>query len=147
MNRRSPSGRNVITAKPIWITQLDKKRLASLIRNAGEPGRTEATEKLEVRLAQARVLRSREIPEDLVTMNCLVRLRDPDTLEETEYWLTFSVDSRSPGRAVPILSDLGMALLGSREGDAIEWSGPSGKRRSEIVEIVYQPERLGNYEL
>ncbi len=51
------------------------------------------------------------------------------------------VGRRKPGG--PRLSDLGIALLGSHEGDAVERSGPSGKRRSKIVEIVYQPERLG----
>jgi hypothetical protein len=40
-----------------------------------------------------------------------------------------------------------VALLGNKEGDIIEWSGQSGKRRSKILEIIFQPERLGNYEL
>ncbi len=147
MNKRALVGRSVRTVKPIWITELDKRRLDHLIRNAGGSERTEMLERLEAQLAQATVLRSREIPEDLVTMNCLVHLRDDGTLEEAERWLRFSTDSRSPSRAVSIFSDLGVALLGRREGDTIEWSDLSGERRAKIVEVVYQPERLGNYEL
>jgi len=45
------------------------------------------------------------------------------------------------------LTDLGIALLGSDQGDVIEWSEPSGKRKGRVVEIMYQPERLGNNEL
>jgi regulator of nucleoside diphosphate kinase len=134
-------------AKAIWITEHDKKRLLDLIQDIKELDRNGGLSKLEAQLGHARVVRSKEIPEDVVTMNCVVRLLDPDTLEETDHWLRFSTDEKSSSRVIPILSNLGIALLGSREGDSIEWSSPSGKRKSKIIEIVYQPERLGNFEL
>ncbi len=134
--------------KPIWITENDQKRLKNLIeKNSGELKSTEKLREFENRLEKATVVEPKHIPEDVVTMNCLVRLHDNDTQEQVEYWLRFSADEESSIRVIPVLSDLGIELLGSREGDVIEWSGPSGKRSSTIVEIVYQPERLGNYEL
>lgn len=136
-----------MSAKDIWITERDKKRLNTLLRDIRELERTGGLSELETQLNQAKVVRSNEIPPNIVTMNCVVRLRDIDTQNETDCWLRFSAEIMSPARAVPILSELGTALLGSREGDTVEWSDGSRKRRSMIVEIIYQPERLGNYEL
>ncbi len=134
-------------AKSIWITDYDKKRLKAMIRDVEALQTNGGLGKLEARLNRASIVGSREVPEDVVTMNSLVKLRDQDTREETECWVRFSSGSEAYNRVVPILSDLGIALLGSHEGDIIEWSGPSGKRRAKIVEVVYQPERLGNYQL
>jgi regulator of nucleoside diphosphate kinase len=133
--------------KTIWITERDKKRLIDLVKDIRELERTGGLPQLQAQLDQARVVAPNEIPEDVVTMNCFVRLLDTGTREETECWLRFSPDSRTASRVVPILSELGIALLGNKEGDIIEWSDQSGKRRSKILEIIFQPERLGNYEL
>lgn len=129
--------------KRIWITERDAERLRSLLGTANED-ETEKTRHLETRLKQAKVVESKGIPEGVVTMNCLVQLLDLDTSEKTECWLRFPGGPQPSSRTVSVLSDLGIALLGSEEGSIIEWEGPSGKKRSKIVEIVYQPERLGN---
>ena len=50
-------------------------------------------------------------------------------------------------KGVSILAPIGTAIIGYREGDIIEWDVPGGLKRFRITEIVYQPERLGNYEL
>lgn len=51
------------------------------------------------------------------------------------------------GKAVSILASIGIALIGYREGDVLEWELPAGKVKIQIDEIIYQPERLGNYDL
>lgn len=147
MSEKTNYRRASTAAKTIWITENDNTRLRNLIKDISEPPIAEGLRELETQLDRARVVGPKQIPENVVTMNCLVRLRDTDSFEEWECWLVFSSQSKAPGQVVPILSDLGIALLGSKEGDIIEWAGPSGKKRSRIVEIVYQPERLGNYEL
>ncbi len=147
MNDKAFSKRTMKTAESVSITEYDRKRLTELIRDIREIETTGGLRKLEARLERAITMKPREIAENVVTMNCLVRLRDAATGEQREYWLRFSRESETFSRVVPILSELGIALLGSREGDTIEWSGPEGRRRSTIVEIIYQPERLGNYEL
>lgn len=131
----------------IWITEQDLERLKCLVRMDMESGERENLQRLETRLKQARIVKSNEIPEGVITMNCLVKLFDLDTHEKTERWLRFSTGGKPLSRVVPILSDLGVILLGSEEGDTIEWLDQSGKRKARIMEIVYQPERLGNYQL
>jgi regulator of nucleoside diphosphate kinase len=46
----------------------------------------------------------------------------------------------APG-AVSVLSPLGVALLGRREGDEIEYRVPGDTRRLVVKQVLYQPER------
>lgn len=147
MSQKTSFRRAETDTKTIWITEKDNNRLRNLTKESGGPESAEALRELETQLDRARVVDSRQIPENVVTMNCFVRLRDPDSLQECECWLRFSAEAKTSTHVVPIVSNFGIALLGSKEGDVIEWTSPSGKKRREIVEIVYQPERLGNYEL
>jgi regulator of nucleoside diphosphate kinase len=138
-----------MSKKRIFITENDLKRLQSLV-GAARSGESEDERNVDIlanELTRAKVVRSRQIPENVVTMNSWIQLFHLDSSEKTDCWLRFPAEEGSSLKAVSVLTDLGIALLGSREGDVIEWSGPSGKRKSRVVEIVYQPERLGNYEL
>jgi regulator of nucleoside diphosphate kinase len=45
------------------------------------------------------------------------------------------------------MAPIGTALVGYREGNQIEWNVPPGMKKLQIVEILYQPKRLGNYDL
>jgi transcription elongation GreA/GreB family factor len=121
-----------MTTKEILIGDNDEKKLQALLRSAGrrDAAGNSAIEKLEAVIRRATVLNSLKILEGVVTMNSLVQLLDLDSREKTECWLTFSVGIEPFPLVVPIVSDLGVALLGSREDDIIEWSGPSGRRRS-----------------
>ena len=50
----------------------------------------------------------------------------------------------SVGVAVGLLF-VGMALLGYRVGDTIEWKVPGRMRRLRIERMIYQPEASGDY--
>ncbi len=136
-----------MTTKQILIGDNDEKKLRALIRSAGQRDAAEnaAIEKLEAVMRRATVLNSSKIPKGVVTMNSLVQLLDLDSRERTECWLKSSVGPEPFSLVVSIISDLGVALLGSREGDIIEWSDSSGRRRSKIMEIIYRPESLTEF--
>lgn len=104
-------------------------------------------ERLEAILKRAVVLRSCRIPEDVVTINSCIRLLDMDSGNVEEVWLRFTGEKQTSVQSYAVISELGATLLGSRLGDVIEWTAGSGKRRAEIKEIVYQPERFGNYDV
>lgn len=138
-----------MSKKRIVITENDLRRLQPLIEAArsGESEDKRSADQLEKKLTRAKVAGSRRIPESVVTMNSWIQLLHLDSLEKTEYWLRFPAEAASSPKSVSVLTDLGIALLGSDQGDVIEWSEPSGKRKGRVVEIMYQPERLGNNEL
>jgi regulator of nucleoside diphosphate kinase len=120
--------------KRILITENDLRRLQPLVEAArsGESEDKRNADRLEKKLTLARVSGSRQIPENVVTMNSWILLLRLDSSEKTECWLRFPAEGGSSSRVVSILTDLGIALLGSREGDVIEWSGPAGKGKAEL---------------
>ena len=135
--------------KVIYITDTDKKRLKELIREARAYGseREMCLERLEGELNRGKVVKAKEIPEDVITMNSKVRLKDLDTQEEMIYLLVFPGDADPDQNKISILAPIGTALIGYRVGDVIEWKVPAGPRKLKVIEVLYQPEAAGNYHL
>ena len=135
-----------MTQRKIYISRYDLERLRALIDASGAP-EAPYLEKLEKELAQATVVEPREVPGDVVTMNSIVRVRDVNAGEERTLILVFPGKEGVRGKAVSILSPMGIALIGYREGDILSWDLPTGTVKIQIEEIIYQPERLGNFDL
>ncbi len=132
-------------AREIYVTLSDKERLHSLIEIY--KGKDAVyLERLEEELDTAMTIRPENIPHDVVTMNSKVRIKDLDTGEEKILSLVFPGQTDTAEKTVSILAPIGTALIGYREGDTIEWKVPAGTKRFQIVEIIYQPERQGNYD-
>jgi regulator of nucleoside diphosphate kinase len=136
-----------MTERKIYITRHDLDRLRALIGTNTGSEAAPYLEKLENELKRATVIESKKIPGDVVTMNSIVRIRDIHTGEEHTFVLVFPDKKGLDGKSVSILSPMGIALIGYREGDILSWDLPSGNVEIQIEEIVYQPERLGNYDL
>lgn len=122
--------------KPIFITKYDKRRLESLV-----------SDELKAELKRARVVEPKEIPPDVITMNSRFRLKDLDTEEETEYTLVFPEDEDIYSNKISIYAPMGVALIGYRVGDVIEWPAPRGTLKIQVMEILYQPEAAGDFNL
>ena len=98
-------------------------------------------------LDRSTIVAPEDIPPDVVTMNSVVRIRDLDTGEERSFALVFPNKTAMGEKAISVLAPIGTALIGCREGDNLNWEVPAGTRRIQITQIVYQPERIGNYDL
>ena len=132
--------------RKICITEYDMERLRSIIEIYGGNDRP-YLEQLEDELNKARVVDPKNIPDNVVTMNSIVRIKDLDTGEEETFTLVFPGKTNITEKTVSILAPIGTALIGYGEGDIIEWEVPAGTKRFQIMEVIYQPERLGNYDL
>lgn len=129
----------------IVISSLDADRLERLMDSlpAGAfPGKSD----LENELARAEIVEPEDIPSTVVTMNSTVRFRVESSSEEFTLTLVYPKDMDSGSGKISILAPVGSALLGLSQGDEIEWPKPGGGvLRVRIEEIVYQPERSGEY--
>ncbi len=132
--------------REIYITKYDMERLRSVIEIYNGKD-APYLERLEEELDRAKIVDPQEIPSDVITMNSVVRIKNMDTGEEKTLILVFPGKANATANAVSILAPIGTALIGYREGANIEWEVPAGTKRLQIVEVVYQPERLGNYDL
>lgn len=135
-----------MTKRKIYINRYDLDRLRALIDMSSGP-EAPYLEKLEKELEQATVVEPREVPGDVVTMNSIVRVKDVDAGEEHTLILVFPGKEGVNGKTVSILSPMGIALIGYREGDILSWDLPGGNVKIRIEEVIYQPERLGNFVL
>lgn len=134
----------------IYITETDQKRLSNLIelvRNQHDNSHNGYIRVLEEELEFAEVVRSEEIPPNVVTMRSKVRLKDLESKEENVYTIVFPTEANTDEGKISILAPLATALLGHRLGDTVEFQAPTRMRKLKVEEILYQPESAGDYDL
>lgn len=130
----------------LQITEFDSRRLRTLLATAKSPGSsTDAPlDKLQRLLETADTVSPQEVPNDVVTMNSQVRLRDDDDASEMTLSLVFPLDTVGDAdfekMKVSILTRIGLSILGRRVGDTVE-----GHIR--VHELLYQPEAAGDFHL
>lgn len=136
-----------LKAKRPIITQriAEARALGDLKENAeyhsarDEQGLNEAEiRRLEQRLATARVASNDEVPEDMVFLGAVVRLRDVDAGDEDLYKLVGEASGRFDADEIEVTtsSPMGEALMKARVGEVVKVELPRGVKRFEVVEIV-----------
>ncbi|WP_373045797.1 nucleoside diphosphate kinase regulator [Vulgatibacter sp.] len=134
--------------RSIVVTQQDLGRLHALIEGVAAERNLAAAEALEAELARAQVVAPEEIPADVVTMNSRVRFVDETNGSEREATLVYPQDASAAEGRISILAPIGAALIGLRAGDSIDWPMPNGRsKRLRIVEVLWQPEAAGQFDL
>ncbi|WP_239254761.1 nucleoside diphosphate kinase regulator [Candidatus Nitrotoga sp. M5] len=131
----------------IIISTVDSERLEKLLDSLPNNefiGKVE----LESELARAKIVKPKDVPPTVVTMNSTVRFKVASSNDEFELRLVYPKDSDLSGKTLSILAPIGSALLGLSQGDEIEWPKPGGGvLRVQIHEVAYQPERSGDFHL
>lgn len=119
----------------------DLKENAEYHAARDEQGLNEAEiRRLEQRLKTAKVADHVEVPEDMVFLGAVVKLRDADNGGEELYKLVgessgqFDLDAEEI--EVTVASPMGESLLKARVGETIKVDLPRGSRRFEVVEIL-----------
>lgn len=129
----------------IIITESDVERLEKLLDALPAksfPGKTE----LETEIGRARVVDSKKIPGSVVTMNSRVKFKVSSSNEEFSLTLVYPKDVNEKGDTISILAPVGSALLGLSQGDEMSWPKPGGGMlKVRIEEVIYQPERSGDF--
>ena len=133
----------------IYITEPDYDRLSALIEKTRESNGVdrEYLNKLEAELDRAEIVDPKIIPANVITMRSTVRLKDLVSGDENTYSLVFPTEADFSQGKISVLAPIGMAILGYKLGDTIEWTVPSGMRKLKVEQILYQPEAAGHYNL
>jgi regulator of nucleoside diphosphate kinase len=127
----------------LTITDVDLQRLQAVLDQHDTP----ASESLATELHRASIVAQRAVPADVVTMNSEVVYEDCDTLAKRAVRVVYPKDADASHGRVSVLAPIGSALLGLRVGQTIAWPVPSGTKRIRVVEIRYQPEACGDFDL
>lgn len=132
-----------MSRRNITITSSNRQRLEHLFASEF----TEAIQQksylrdLQAELQRAKIVDPTDVPADVITMNSTVRLRDLDTSEIEIYTLVYPDQANIAENKLSILAPIGTAVLGYSVGDIVCWRVPSGTRRLQVEEVLYQPER------
>lgn len=126
----------------IYISRVDFERLTNLLDK--KKPHDDYDNALAEELTKAEILEPSAIPPDVITMNSQVEFKDEHG-ESWEYWLVFPDDADLTKRKLSILSPIGSSIIGYRIGDKVTIPTPKGRKELTISEIVYQPERAGDF--
>jgi len=91
--------------------------------------------KLEQTLSRARIIESKELPNDKVYILSKVKLRDLKTKETVDYILVSPEEADFDKNKISVTSPLGKGLLGKLPGDMIKIPVPAGTLEYKILEI------------
>lgn len=129
---------------PIVVSSLDLERLERILESESYR-RLPGIEALRRELDRATIVEPTEVPPGVVTMNSTVRFVDDSTGSTYELTLVYP-EAGGPSNTVSVLAPVGSALLGLSVGQSISWQVPGGRRlQLRILEVVYQPEAMGQY--
>lgn len=119
---------------PIVMSAEDSVRLEQL---ADSPGlRTmSGVAQLQAEIARASILPAKEMPRDVVTMNASVQCVDERTGIERRLTLVYPGAADIAHGRVSVLSPVGLALLGLRVGQSIDWRAPGQTLRLTVTDV------------
>jgi regulator of nucleoside diphosphate kinase len=133
---------------PIVLTRADRDRLVQVIDVFRARGDGALVASLLEELSRARVVAPEEMPRDVVTMRSRVRYRDEATGEVLTATLVYPGDEDPALGRISILSPQGSAMIGLRKGDGIRWPAVEGGARAlTVLDVIYQPEAAGRFDL
>jgi regulator of nucleoside diphosphate kinase len=134
-------GGEIVKTQNIVVAEADYVRLRYLIESSRRSSQRDAQhlDGLEQELERAIVVG--EIPNDVVTMNSRVRVRDMNSGREVTYEIVFPRHADATKNRISVLAPIGTGLLGYSLGTTVEWQVPSGIRRFCILEVD-QPQEV-----
>ncbi len=132
----------------IAITESDHRRLDEILQSEGHRHVNPALLRaLRQELERSNVVPDSDVSSVVVTMNTQVRVRDLDLGGTAVYTLVYPEQADIETGKISVLAPMGLALLGARLGDTVEFDTPGGRRRLKIVKVPYQPEAWGHTHL
>ncbi len=132
--------------KKFQITEFDSWRLRTLLASSKTSGGATDPwlDQLQQLLESADMVAPEKVPDNVVTMNSRVRLRDDRDDKEMSVSLVFPADAACDADfqmlKVSVLTPIGLSILGRRVGDAVEG-------HVHVDELLYQPEAAGDFDL
>ena len=131
----------------IMMSRTDFNRIDQLLERLAT-SRVPGKEALSDELLRAQIVEPWEVPPTVVTMHSTVRFRLDGDATPLCRTLVYPKDVGQAPDALSVLSPVGSALLGLSEGDRMQWLHPDGREIGvEVLEVVYQPERAGDFHL
>lgn len=120
--------------KPI-ITETDAKTLKNLIENLPYNFRTKDIGLLLEEINRGEIVKDNEIPDDVIRLHSYFEVKESNGNQVMKFTLTLPKEANIQEKKVSVLSPMGVALIGFKEGAEIEWELPGGKKKITILKV------------
>ena len=125
------------------ISTLDYERLELLLQRL--PAQDLHRLYLQAELEKATVVDPAELPPDVISMNSVVQLKLTADGNTRDLQLVYAKDLQPEVTQLSVMTPVGMALLGRKEGELIQWQLTDHQQQIEVIRLISQPEREGLY--
>lgn len=122
----------------IALTEFDYTRLSSLAKAVGRSSKSGSATDLADRLRNSLVFHEEVLGEIFVRMNSVATLSETKTGETFVYRLVFPADADIAAGRISVLSPLGAALLGRREGESFGYESPGGTVLMRVEKVIHE---------
>ena len=95
----------------------------------------EEEETLKLQLKNAKQLTRKNLPLDVVTIDAKVTIKDLDTDQDEIYTFVAPDKAKRRNNTESILSTIGLALVGCKIGDVVNWSFGEEEKQLEIINV------------
>ncbi|CAM3940417.1 GreA/GreB family elongation factor [Flavobacterium cucumis] len=92
-------------------------------------------DQLVVQLKRAKQIRRSELPDNVVTIDCKVTIKDLITNELQDFSFVAPAKAKRRNNTESIVGNIGLALVGNKTGDQIKWDFGTGERNFEIIKV------------
>lgn len=92
--------------------------------------------KLSNELANAKVIKSDDLPEDVVCVNSEIEFKEVDSGQRFAFHIVPPNEANIREMKMSVFAPLSIALLGYRKGARVEWEMPAGLKTFEILKVI-----------
>jgi regulator of nucleoside diphosphate kinase len=130
------------------LTDLDHARLVKLTSQGCADRAAGRADDIRNALDMARLVPSRTVSPDIVTMYSQLLLEDCATGRRFRMTLCYPSDAQPSAGFISVLSPVGASVLGLPVGSTARWVSPTGDEgAAEVIALLFQPEASGDYTL
>ena len=117
------------------FSEKDFQTIHDLIKNQSAIQQTKEIRFLAEELKRAKVVKDNKIGADVVQLNSFVQVQDQGNNNIMDFHIVLPSQANLNEKKISILAPLGIALIGFKKGQVVEWQMPAGKKSLKIVEV------------
>ena len=117
------------------FSEKDFQVIHDLIKNQSAIQQTKEIRFLAEELKRAKVVKDDKIGADVVRLNSFVEVQDQGNNNIMDFHIVLPSQANLNEKKISILAPLGIALIGFKKGQVVEWQMPAGKKSLKIVEV------------
>lgn len=117
------------------FSEKDFQVIHDLIKNQSAIQQTKEIRFLAEELKRAKVVKDDKIGADVVRLNSFVQVQDQGNNNIMDFHIVLPSQANLNEKKISILAPLGIALIGFKKGQVVEWQMPAGKKSLKIVEV------------